>query len=183
MSGLPQCDEEAAAVLWSAYVHSRPHEVAAAETPVVVCLGDSAAMADELAELIVQGRKRATAGLVSEFRHEGEPLPQIGGHFVVCDGAGSPVVVVRSVELRLGPLDSVDDAFAWDEGEGDRSRTAWLSGHRAFFMRACAARAEVFTDEHEVIFERFTVVWPPRQADTVGEASSTRQLTESPTER
>ncbi len=81
------------------------------------------------------------------------------------DGAGAPRVVLRTVELRIGPIASVDDAFAWDEGEGDRSRDYWLAAHRRFFGRTCAARDETFTEQHEVIFERFTVVAPPELSD------------------
>ena len=55
----------------------------------------------------------------------------------------------------------MDDAFAWAEGEGDGSRDDWLRGHRRYFTRTCAARGEEFTEAHEVLFERFAVVWPP----------------------
>ena len=69
----------------------------------------------------MHGPKRATADLVAELTRDGDPLPRVGGHWIACDGAGRPRVVLRSVELRLGPFDSVDEAFAFDEGEDDRT--------------------------------------------------------------
>ena len=135
------------------------------EEPVVVRFGDSAALADELVGLVLEGTKRATAGLVADFRHDGEPLPRIGGHWIACDGAGVPRAVLRSTELRLGTLASVDDAFAWEEGEGDRTRTTWLATHRRYFARTLAARGQAWDDDLEVVFERFRVVWPPEAAD------------------
>jgi uncharacterized protein YhfF len=122
-------------------------------------------MADELVALVLAGTKRATAALVADFAAEGEPLPRIGGHWVACDGAGVPRCVLRSVDLRLGPLASVDDAFAWDEGEGERTRDSWLAVHLNYFARTQAARGEVWSDDLEVVFERFSVVWPPEFAD------------------
>jgi len=42
----------------------------------VFAFGDSPEMADELAHLVLDGPKRATAGLVLEFERDGEPLPR-----------------------------------------------------------------------------------------------------------
>ena len=162
---LPPHDGPAAAAMWAAYAATHPEALAGEDDPPVGRFGDSVELADELLDLVVHGAKRATAGLVADFVAEGERLPRIGGHWVVCDGAGTPRVVLRSVELRIGVLESVDDAFAWDEGEGDRSRDWWLDAHRRFFTRMCANRGTRLTDDLEVVFERFRVVWPAALAD------------------
>jgi uncharacterized protein YhfF len=131
----------------------------------VVSFADNPETATDLAELVVVGRKRATAGLLRQFGPEGEPLPVIGGFVVLVDGRAQPRAIWRTRELRLGPLTSVDDAFAWDEGEGDRSRGYWLAEHRAFFGRLAERGGFDLHDEIETVFERFTVVWPPEIAD------------------
>jgi uncharacterized protein YhfF len=154
-----------ALALWREYAASRTDAVPPEEDPPAEQFGDHAALADELLALVLSGTKRATAGLVADFAHQGEPLPRIGGHWVACDGAGVPRCVLRSTDLRLGPLASVDDAFAWDEGEGDRTRDDWLAGHLAYFTRTQTARGERWDDDLEVVFERFRVVWPPEVAD------------------
>jgi uncharacterized protein YhfF len=59
----------------------------------------------------------------------------------------------------------VDDAFAWDEGEGDRTRASWLESHLRYFQRTLAARGRAWDDDLPVVFERFRVVWPPEVAD------------------
>ncbi|MBR7742913.1 ASCH domain-containing protein [Phycicoccus sp. BSK3Z-2] len=127
--------------------------------------GDSPELADELLAFVLGGTKRATAGLVAEYLAEGEPLPRVGGHWIVCDGSGTPRVVLRSTELRVGPLSSVDERFAWDEGEYDRTLATWLDGHRRYFARSCERLGMSFSDDVEVCFERFRVVWPPEHAD------------------
>ena len=135
------------------------------DDPSIEQFGDSAAMADELAELVLAGVKRASADLPAALAVAQTPLPRIGGHWIVCDAMGLPRCVVRSVELRLGPLASVDDSFAWDEGEGDRTRASWLAEHESFFRRVQHALGIDWSDDSEVLFERFRVVWPPDLAD------------------
>ncbi|RFU23071.1 ASCH domain-containing protein [Geodermatophilus marinus] len=151
--------------MWAGYAAARPEAVTAGDEHTVEHFGDSAELADELLALVLRGPKRATAALVADFAAEGRPLPRIGSHWVACDGAGTPRAVLRTVELRIGPLDSVDDAFAHDEGEGDRTRESWLRDHTRYFRRVCAARGETWTEQHEVVFERFRLVWPPDVAD------------------
>jgi uncharacterized protein YhfF len=131
----------------------------------VVAFGDGPEMATDLAELTVAGIKRATAGLMRQFGPDGEPPAVVGGYVVLLDGAGRPRAVWRTTEVRIGPLNSVDERFAWDEGEGERTRAWWLSAHRRFFERRAAAQGFRMHDEIETMFERFEIVWPPEIAD------------------
>ena len=39
--------------------------------------------------------------------------------------------MIETTDVRVGPLGSVDEEFAWDEGEGDRTRDDWLRMHVA----------------------------------------------------
>ncbi|GGC08551.1 ASCH domain-containing protein [Cellulomonas carbonis] len=158
-------DVDAAERMWAEYAAARPAQAAAGPEHVADHFGDSVELSAELLGLVLSGAKRATAALASDFPAHGEPLPRIGSHWVACDGDGAPVVVLRTTELRLGPIDSVDDAFAHDEGEDDRTRASWLEGHRRYWTRVCAARGEAFDEAEDVVFERFEVVWPPEHAD------------------
>jgi uncharacterized protein YhfF len=158
-----ELDRDAAARMWAEYVAR--HLEHRTESPVSERFGDSAELADELLDLVMHGPKRATAGAVADYVHAGESLPRIGEHWVVHDGSGAPRVVLRSMELRIGPLASVDEAFAWDEGEDDRTRESWLDGHSRFFRRTLGRIGVDFHDQIEVVFERFRVVWPPELAD------------------
>ena len=131
----------------------------------VVAFGDGPDMASELAELTVAGIKRAPAGLARQFGPGKEPPAVLGGYVVLLDGAERPRAIWRTTELRTGALNSVDERFAWDEGEGERTREWWLSAHRRFFARHAAAEGFPMHDEIETVFERFEIVWPPEIAD------------------
>lgn len=137
----------------------------AAGAPLVEVFGDSAEVADELIGLVLRGVKTATASLVADYTADDEALPTIGQYWVACDGTGVPRVILRTVELRIAGVDSVDDAFAWDEGEQDRSRRSWLEGHERLWRRRCVVRGEDFSLELEAVFERFQLLWPPASAE------------------
>ena len=162
---LVPCDLEAAAQLSADYAAARPENVVAGQDHVVQQFGDHRQLADELLELVISGPKRATVDLVAEYVAAGEVLPRVGAHLVSCDGAGVPRAILRTIELRLGPFNSVDAAFAYDEGEHDRTLESWLAGHRRYFDRTCAARGASWSEDDETVFERFAVVWPPGLAD------------------
>jgi uncharacterized protein YhfF len=110
--------------------------------------GDGPELADELAELVLEGRKTATCWAASE----GLPT-ELGKRMVVLDGAGRPRAVIETVELTQRRFDEVDAAFAHDEGEGDRSLACWREDHRRYFTR----RGQ-FAPDMLLWCERFRVV-------------------------
>lgn len=145
--------------LWAAYVAAHPE--ASDQQPAVEPFGDSPAMADALLALVVAGGKRATAGPVTPDDH---PV-RVGDHWAVLDGSDRARVILRTTDVRTGRLDSVDDAFARDEGEGDLTRAWWLDAHRDFLRRVLGLAPDADVDDVETRFERFAVVWPPEHAD------------------
>jgi uncharacterized protein YhfF len=83
------------------------------------------------------------------------------------DGEGHPWFIWRTTEVTIKPLSQVDEAFAWDEGEGDRTRDWWLDACRYFSPQASREGFEL-DDNILAVFERFEVVWslrcPPAEA-------------------
>ena len=158
-------DRDAAAVMWQAYAAAHPEAGCASPDYTVERFGDSDALADELLACVLDGPKRATAALVDDFRVEDEPLPRLGSHWIACDGSGRPRLVIRSMELRIATFDDVDAAFAYDEGEDDRTLASWRANHRRYWERTCAARGATWSESDEIVLERFRVVWPPEHAD------------------
>ena len=130
----------------------------------VVAFGDSAAMANEHVALVISGRKRATTSLLRDYATGVEPVPQAGDFVVVVDGGGRPWCIWRTTEVIVKPFIDVDDAFAWDEGEGERTRDWWLSAHRAYFAVQARRQGFEMCDAIATVFERFEIVWPPRAA-------------------
>jgi len=122
--------------------------------------GDSDELAHELVELVLHGPKRATAGLVEYNARHPEEAPVADGYSVVTEFDGRPRCVVRTVWLDQRALRDVDAAFAWDEGEGDRTLAEWLDGHRRYFSRVCPGLGIAFSDDTRVQLERFELLYP-----------------------
>ncbi|WP_235933963.1 ASCH domain-containing protein [Paramicrobacterium chengjingii] len=160
-------DTDAAIAMWRDYAAANPVVAQLFGTYEAEQFGDSAEMADELLGLILEGRKRATSSHAAEYRVDDEPFPTIGSHWISCDGSGVPRAIRRIVELRVAPFAAVDAQFAHDEGEDDRTLESWRREHWRFFSRMCAARGSTFSENDELILERFAVVWPPEVANAV----------------
>jgi uncharacterized protein YhfF len=107
--------------------------------------GDNPGLADELLALVLAGRKTATCWAASQGL-----LTGIGKRMVALDGAGRPRAVIETVELTQRRFHEVDAAFAYDEGEGDRSLAYWRQAHRIYFTRLGQ-----FAEDMELWCERF----------------------------
>jgi len=114
---------------------------------------DTPELADQLAALVVQGRKTATTGLLRDYQEEDAPLPRAGGHRYIIDSRQRPVCVVEITEVRIIPFGEVDADFARDEGEGDLSLEYWRTVHERFFGNYGGV-----TDDTPVVCERFRVL-------------------------
>ena len=116
--------------------------------------GDSPAMADELAQLVLSGVKTATCS-----RYLGENLAGAGGPSILLDGQGEPLCVVETTELTVRRYKDVDAHFAREEGEGDRSLTYWRRVHWDFFTREGAQEEYDVSEEMLLLCERLRVVY------------------------
>lgn len=118
---------------------------------------------DQLVAAILNGTKTSTTGLLADYEHEGDPLPEIGERSAVVDSADNPVAVIEVTGVRVVPLAEVDLQHAVDEGEGDTSVAGWRSNHESFWhsdqMRA-ALDDPTFTvdDSTLVVLERFQLI-------------------------
>ena len=123
-------------------------------------LGHTAPLADDLAALVAAGIKRAHATLLRDFEKDLEPLPQPGDHLVVLDGAGEPRAIVRTTHVEKRRFKEIDDAFAFEAGEGDLTLTWWLTAHRQDFAERGDVEGFEAHEAMELVLEYFERVWP-----------------------
>ena len=114
---------------------------------------------DELAELVLTGKKSATCSLKYIYDLTGEPIPALGEYSVILNSRQEAVCVIRTICLRLIPFCRVDAALAAKEGEGDLSLDYWQRVHRDFFEKELAPYGEQFDEGMELIFEEFERVY------------------------
>jgi uncharacterized protein YhfF len=120
---------------------------------VTFAFGDSAHLADELLALVLAGKKTATCGALAGYGPGGEPMPVVGRRDVVLNGRGERAAVIETVEVAVRRFDEVDETFAYDEGEGDRSYAYWRDAHERYF-----ARNGGFSPDMMVVCERFRLI-------------------------
>jgi uncharacterized protein YhfF len=114
----------------------------------VFAFGDGPELADELLALVTNGVKTATCST------EDEPNTSSPGEcWIVLDGRGQPHCVIETIEVTYRRFGEVDAAFAYEEGEGDRSLQYWRNAHRNYF-----GRQGKFSEDMMLMCERFRLV-------------------------
>jgi uncharacterized protein YhfF len=132
--------------------------------------GDSPELADELAALVLTGKKSATCWAASEGSKT-----RVGKQWVVLNGSGVAVAVIETIELTQRRFDEVDEAFAFDEGEDDRTLASWRRAHRNYFGRQGS-----FAPNMALYCERFRLV---ERIDTNAATGAARDLRRAPSDR
>lgn len=127
--------------------------------------GDTPELADELVALVLNGQKQATCELKAWFDNRGVTLPAIGDQWIITDGSGAEQCIIETTQVDLCPVQQVDENFAWDEGEGDRSLAFWKDAHDAYYERQAKRDGFVYSDEMICVCERFKLIWPLKASD------------------
>jgi uncharacterized protein YhfF len=145
--------------MWSEFLLARPDIAGpdAAYSAWHFC--DNKSDADELAQLVLSGRKRATASAWWSYEAEGEQLPRVGDLNVITDWDKRAVCVIRTTSVEVIAFDEVSEEHAAAEGEGDGSLAYWREVHVAAFTRDLSGIGRVPEPDMPVVCERFEVVF------------------------
>ena len=123
-------------------------------------IGDAPKLKQELLNLILDGKKRASTSLVKESELEGWPEPEVDQYNIVLDGDDKPAAVIRTVSIRRCRFSEVDEEHAYWEGEDERTLESYIREHTKYYTRRGAAVGFEFTPDMEVILDRFELVYP-----------------------
>ena len=118
---------------------------------------------DELAALVVSGRKTATASAYPLYALEQEPLPRAGEYSVILDSREQAVCIIRTTRVYVTPFREIGADHARREGEGDLSLAYWRSVHERFFWEELAEAGLTFDEEMPVVCEEFACVYVPQE--------------------
>jgi len=132
------------------------------ETPIydIFHFDDNESDANDLADLVLQGKKRATAPLLCDYETGDQRPPQVGNLSIVTNWDGLPLCVIETTEVMIQAFQNVNGDFAADEGEGDLSLEYWKEAHWAYFERQCRRLDREMSPEMQVVCERFQMVFP-----------------------
>lgn len=117
-------------------------------------IGSPGAMRQRLNRLILEGHKRATAGLLLDYVREDEELESEGDLLALVDDDSRRIATVVVTEVATMPFIEVPWKFARAEGEGDETLEEWREGHRRFW----SAEGDVIDDQTPTVLVWFEVV-------------------------
>ena len=100
-----------------------------------------------LVDFIINGNKRATAGLLHDYAKEGEPVEHVGECLAMVDNDGKHVATLHVTRVEITRFADVPDAFALAEAEGDLNAADFRASHLEYWTRA----GEKITDDTQVV--------------------------------
>lgn len=115
--------------------------------------------ANDLAELVKQGVKRATTGLYYFYELESEALPKVGDLNIITDWQGKAQCIIETKKVALLPFKDVTEKFAEIEGEGDKSLKYWREVHIDAFNRQLKEYNMEFMEDMLVVCEEFKTAY------------------------
>ncbi len=116
-----------------------------------------------LIDFIVNGNKRATAGLLDDYAKESEPVESVGECLAMLDNDNQHVATLRVTRVEVSRFIDVPDEFALAEAEGDLNAADFRTSHSAYWSRI----GETITDETQIVqvyFELLTHRLRPLQS-------------------
>ena len=122
--------------------------------------GGSDKESDHLANLVLEGKKTATASWFNSYAIDNEPIPAKGAYSVILSSSEEALCIVRNYSVDCVPFLEVTAWHAYLEGEGDRSLRQWRNYHEDFFNNEADIIGDRFSDMDKVVLEKFEVVYP-----------------------
>ncbi|WP_203247135.1 ASCH domain-containing protein [Sporosarcina beigongshangi] len=111
---------------------------------------------DELAQLVIDGKKTATCSGHVLYELENEALPRVNDYSIILNSEEQPVAIIKTVEVSFVPMNQVSEEFAVAEGEGPYE--AWKSAHVTFFTGELENHGLEFSEDMLLVCERFTLI-------------------------
>ena len=116
-----------------------------------------------LIDFIVNGNKRATAGLLGDYAKESEPIESVGECLAMLDNNDQHVATLRVTRVEVSRFIDVPDEFALAEAEGDLNAADFRASLSEYWSRI----GETVTDETQIVqvyFELLTHRLRPLQS-------------------
>lgn len=115
-------------------------------------------VANHLLDLVLTGKKKATASSLFVYEKTDCEMPKIGDFSIITDWDGNPRCVIETTNIMIIPFHKITYEICKREGEDD-TLESWQIGHRRFFIAEGKELGYEFSEDMPVIFEDFEVVY------------------------
>ena len=144
--------------IWKSFVQQHP-KYANTPRPPYFYFCDNKQDANLCAELVVQNIKQATAPSVWWYEHYNESMPKVGDLFIITDWHGTAKAIIEITKMKLARFKDVTEAFAYAEGEGDKSLTFWKKAHKEYYSREMEKAGAYFNENMLISCEYFRTIF------------------------
>ena len=144
--------------LWNAFLKANPNNPIK-KIPLSFYFCDNKKDADICANLVVKGKKQATATSLWWFETHNEPLPKAGDQFVITDWDENAKAVIETIRIEQVPYHEITAEFAKIEGEGDLSLAYWKRVHETYYKREMEPYGVQFNETMIIVCEYFKTLF------------------------
>lgn len=115
--------------------------------------------ADECAELVVKGIKKATSPSLWWYEHSKTPLPKVGDLNIVTDWEGKAKAIIRTSKVEQVAYKDISPEYAAIEGEGDQSLDYWKKVHWEYYTNEMKPYHTAPSEDMIIVCEYFEAIW------------------------
>ncbi len=144
--------------MWGDYLDDHL-EHAFVKAPEVVHFYDNKEDADQCAQMIRAGSKKAVSRSLLGLQYRNEPLPQLGAFNVITNWEGEALCIIKTTAVRLKPFFSIDEQYTVLEGNALSSLDSWKKYHWDYFTRELAVYGRVPRESTIVVCMEFEKVF------------------------
>jgi len=114
--------------------------------------------ANDCAQLVVDGVKRATSTSMWWFETYEQPLPKIGDLGIVTNWEGIAKAIIQTIKIEQTPFNKITPEYAKIEGEGDKSLAYWNKVHWGYYNREMHEKGQHPTENMLLVCEQFKTI-------------------------
>ena len=145
--------------MWNNYTKSNP-KFKNNEIPESWHFHNNEEDANRLAELTLNGKKKASSGLYSWYEEANADLPKIGTKHIITDFDGKARAIIEIKKVDTIPFNQISKDYAeMDMGTKIEPLKKWKKAHWDFFASVMEESGEKPTEEMLVVCERFETIW------------------------
>ena len=152
--------DESVSQMWKDYIESNP-ESKNDEIPDSDFFHNNREDANRLAELTLNGKKKASSGLYSLYEQYNVDLPQVGTKQIITNFDGKAQAIIENVSVDTIPFNKISREYAQlDMGTDIEPLEKWKKAHWDFFDNFLKDGGEKPTEDMLIVCLRFETIWP-----------------------
>lgn len=146
--------------MWANYINANP-EFRTEEIPESWYFHNNKEDADRLANLVLNGKKKAGSGLYLWYKEANADLPKIGVKHIITDFDGNAKAIIEIKKVDTIPFNQISETYAaMDMGTDIEPLKKWRNAHWDFFKSTLQESENKPTEEMLVVCESFETIWP-----------------------